>query len=72
MIRIGFFISILFSCAEIVLAYSAKGANKILGKILKLCAGSNTVIGIAYCLVIFPSAYVTYIFHNKHSFKILL
>ncbi len=58
----AFYFSLSF--AEIVLAYSAKGAYEIFGKILELCAGSNSVVGIAEGFVIFPSAYVAYIlFH---------
>ena len=54
---------VLFSLREIFLVYSAKGANEILGKIFKLRAGSNSVIGSTELLVIFPAAYFTYIFH---------
>ena len=48
--------------AEEILAYSAKGTLKILGKILELRAGSNSLVGSAKLLVIFPSASVAYIF----------
>ena len=51
---------------EHILAYSAKRALEILGKILKLRSGLDSVIGIAYSLVVFPSAYVTYIFHFNY------
>lgn len=51
---------------EVILAYSAKGALEILGKILKLGSGSDAVLGSACLLVIFPSANVTYVFfHNN-------
>ena len=53
----------LFCFREVVLAYSAKRTLKVFGKILKLCAGLDAVIRIAELLIIFPSAYVAYVFH---------
>ena len=51
----------LFFFAELILAYSAERAFEVLGKILKLGAGSDSVIGIACFFVINVSAYVAYI-----------
>ena len=48
---------------KLILAYTAQGADKILGKVFPFRAGLNTVIGIAHSFVIFVSAYVTYVFH---------
>ena len=48
---------------ELILAYSAKGTLKVLGKILKLSAGSDAALGAANLLVIFPSANVANVFH---------
>ena len=51
---------------EHILAYSAKRALEILGKILKLGSGSDTALGISGGLVIDPATSVTNIlFHNK-------
>ena len=47
-----------------ILIYSAKGAFKILGKILKLCTGGDSVLRCTKLLVIFPAAYITYIFFH--------
>jgi len=53
----------LLRLGEIVLTYSAERANEIIGKISKGCSCRNSVIGITYSLILFPSTYVTYIFH---------
>ena len=53
----------LFSLAELILANSAKRTLKILGKILPFRARSDSVIGIAYCFVVFITAYIAYVFH---------
>ena len=55
---------LLFSFAEIVFVYAAERAYEVIGKILEFCAGFDTVIGIAYSFVIFPSAYFTNIFFH--------
>ena len=55
---------LLFSFAEVFFVYSAKGASKILGKIFEFCAGSDSVFGGADFFIIFPTAYITYIFHS--------
>jgi len=50
--------------AEAILAYSAKGTSKILGKVLKFRSGSDSVSRITDCFVIFPATSVTYVlFH---------
>ena len=54
----------LFSFAELVFIYTTEGASEIFGKIFEFCAGLNAVFGGAELLIIFPSAYVAYIFHN--------
>jgi hypothetical protein len=51
-------------CGEHILAYSAKRAFEVFGKIFKLCAGSDSSLGITEFLIVFPTACVTYIFHN--------
>ena len=66
LLQIGF-VFIISSFAEFFLADAAKGAGKILGKILKLCAGSDSVIGIADAFIIFPAAYIAYIFFHIHK-----
>ena len=52
--------------AELILPYATQRAFKILGKILKLGTGSDAMLGITYCLIIFPTANVTYIFFHFH------
>ena len=46
---------------EVILTYATQGALEILGQVLPLRAGGNSVVGIAELLVIFPSTYITYI-----------
>ena len=53
-----------------IFADTAQGANKVIGKIFKLCAGIDTVLGIAQHFIIFPMAYSAYVFHNIISFII--
>ena len=58
------------SLAKAVLAYSAKGAFEIVGKILKLRSGSYSKLGIAKLLVVFPSASIANVFfHIVFSFR---
>ena len=53
--------------AEVVFTYSAKGTYEVLGKVLKLGACGNAIVGIAYGFVINPTAHVTYIlFHFNY------
>ena len=49
---------------EHILAYAADGADKILGQIFKLSAGSDTVVGIADLFIVYPAASVTNVFHS--------
>jgi len=51
---------------ELVLAYAAKRTLEIRRNILPLGAGSDSGIGTALCLIIFPTANVTNIFHNDY------
>jgi len=62
------------SFAEIFLACAAEGACKVFGKVFEFGAGSNAVIGIALCLVVFPATQITYIFFHfcKPHFIFLL
>lgn len=53
--------------AEHILAYSAKGADKVIGKIFEFCAGSNTAFGQALFLVIFPATSITYVYFHFYS-----
>ena len=53
--------------AELILAYAAQRTLKILGKILPLCTGSDSVIGISNCFIINIAANVTYVFHFLYS-----
>ena len=53
----------LFCFREHILAYSAKGADEIVGKILEFSTGGNSVLGIAESLIIFPAANITYVLH---------
>lgn len=56
---------------ELVFADTAERANKIIGKIFKGSAGSNTVCGIAYFGVIYPVTYIAYIFiHSRNYFVV--
>ena len=57
----------LFFFAELIFAYAAKGAFKILGQVLKLRAGGNTALRITQFLVINPTAYVTNMLHKLTS-----
>ena len=57
---------------ELILAYAAEGADKIVGEILPLCTCRNAVIGIAYSFVVFVAAYITYVFHDKYLRFVLL
>ena len=67
MFSLNLLINIKLSLAEKLLAYSAKGADEILGKILEFCAGSDSVFGVAKRLIVFPSASLTYVFfHNLY------
>ncbi len=54
--------------AEIILAYSAYRAGKILGELIPRRAGSDTVIGIADFGVISPAAHIAYVFHKINSY----
>ena len=58
----------LFGFREHILANSTKRTNKVFGKILKFGAGSNSVIGIADCFIVFPAASITYVFQTFVSF----
>ena len=49
---------------EVILAYGAQGALKIVGDILPLGAGSNAALGVAQLLIIFPTADITDMLHN--------
>lgn len=49
--------------AEAVFSRAAERADEIVGKIFKLRAGRNAVLGIADGFVVFPTAQITYIFH---------
>lgn len=51
---------------EAVLACRAERTFKILGKVLELCSRSNTVLGSALFLVIFPSAEIANVFYVFH------
>jgi hypothetical protein len=51
-------------CGKLILAYAAQGAFKIVGNIFPLGAGCDATLGVALCLVIFPTANVAYIFHS--------
>jgi hypothetical protein len=56
----------LFNLAEHIGAHSAKGTLEILGKILELRAGLDSVLGIARLLVVNPAASVTNVLlHNR-------
>ena len=62
------FYAILLSLGEHILANTAKRALEIVGKVLKLGAGSDTVVGIAESLVVLPAASITYVFFHKFKF----
>lgn len=47
----------LFLCLKGVFTCAADGAGKIFGKVFELGAGGDAVIGIAYSLVVFITAY---------------
>ena len=53
---------------EVFLADAAQRADKIVRKILPLCAGGNPVIGIAKLLIVDISADFANIFHGVCSF----
>ena len=53
---------LLFSL-KLVLAYSAERALKISRKIRKLCSRSYSSLRIAFCLIIYPSAYCANVLH---------
>ena len=57
-------LSVLFDFAEFFLAYSTKGALKILRQIFKFRSGSNARFGQACAFVILPAAHVTYVFFH--------
>jgi hypothetical protein len=50
--------------AEVVLTDTAQRTLKVLRQIFKLRAGSDAVLGRALCLVVFPTANVSYIFFH--------
>ena len=55
--------------AEVIFTYAAERALEILVEILEFGAGSDSVIGIADCLVVNPTAYIAYVF--VHFFTLL-
>jgi hypothetical protein len=65
-------VHILFNGRKHFLSHITKGAQKILGQIIKGCTGGNAKLGRALFLVIFPSANVTNIFHMECSFLFYL
>jgi hypothetical protein len=56
-----------FSRGELILADSTERTFKVLREVFKLSAGSNSVIGIAFSLVISPATDITYILHTQPS-----
>lgn len=58
--------------AEIFLTYTTQRAGEIIGKILKSCAGSNAIFGVAYCGIIYPATSVTNVlFHNSKNLIVI-
>ena len=55
-----------------IFADAAQGAYEIIGEVLELRAGGNSVIGIAYCGVVLITAYVANIFFHGFVFLMLL
>lgn len=56
---------------ELVLANSAKWAYPIVWDVLEGCSWGNAAIRVAYCWVIYPTTYVTYILlHNVSVFEV--
>ena len=55
----------LLTFGELILTDGAQGALEILGDIFPLGAGGNAAFGIAQFLVVFPTANVANVFHNK-------
>jgi hypothetical protein len=51
---------------ELVLAHIAQGAFKILGNLFPGGAGGNSAFGIAFSLIIDPTADIAYIFHRSY------
>ena len=51
---------------ELVLANSAKWAYPIVWDVLEGCSWGNAAIRVAYCWVIYPTTYVTYIKSDGH------
>ena len=50
---------------EHILAYGAKGTLEILRDVFPGRTGSDTALGVAQLLVIFPAANVAYMLHNR-------
>ncbi len=58
---------------ELVFAYTANRADKILGQFLERCAGFNTCIGASFGGIILPTANITYILlHSVSFFKLVI
>lgn len=56
---------------ELVLANSANWAYPIVWDVLEGCSWGNAAIRVAYCWVIYPTTYVTYILlHNVSVFEV--
>jgi hypothetical protein len=49
---------------EIILSYAAKRAGEIIRKLFPFGSRCNSVIGIACCLIVNITTYITYILHK--------
>ena len=56
---------------ELVFAYAADGAYPVVGEVGERCSGLDAVVGVAYCGVVDPVAYFTYVFLLVHSYILL-
>ena len=56
---------------EVILIYTAKGAEEVFGDIFPLGAGGNAAFGVALLFVVFPTADTAYIFHNDYLLSLL-
>ena len=62
-------VGLLLHRTELILANTAKWAHPIIWDVLESCSWGNAIVWVAYCWVIYPSTYVTYILlHNVFSF----